>query len=569
MSSPTATIEPARPSDWLGRSLHCLCRNRYRYKSCGDNALAPVASADSFPLLLEAQDFAWISRFILGTARAHGNLLLKRIRFAAQTAVKSFDLLRAYERLFSGVLPDFVASSDRDEAFAYRRIAGPNALEIRRVVDLDALLAKIPLCSARLDRATGRPVDLAGAVRESRLFVVDFTRIQAALRPSARPPRTRDSRWRRKYLPAPIAVFLEDPESQRRVQLLPLAIQIDQPQPNGEPNPIYYCDDGTEWKLAKLYFEVADHNSHFGCGHLYRSHFAMEPFCLATSRALDFEHPIHLLLRPHTRYTLATNRAAYRNFVDRKQIYFDFYAGTLDESRQILIESYWEKTFAELELEAELRSRGVWGHLVDYPYRDDGVLWREAIRGFVGDYVRVFYSGDAAVVDDFQLQAWAEELMDPYRAAVRGLLSDNRLDTVAKLIDLLAQVLFIAGPGHASQHFTEMHYYRYSAAFPAAAYAPPSWKAGRANAARFRNTLPPIQPASWQFTYSTFGDFRFDRFGDYSDYPLGRVREAQSAIRGLHAALRRVQEQIERRLATRLLRYDFLLPSLVPNSINI
>jgi arachidonate 15-lipoxygenase len=568
MAIPAAVIEPWRLSDHLDRALHSLSKDKYRYKRPQKNALSPVCVADSFSYLLEKQDFTWISRFLPGYLRANGNLLVKRLLFSAQRVGFSFDLMRAYDQLFYGCIPEFVKRYDTDDAFAYRRIAGPNALEIRRVDDLHRLLMKIPIRSEALAAALGRPIDLRKAVELGRLFEVDFVRIQRALRPSACPRRTRDSRWRQKYLPAPIAVFLEAP-GRGTTELVPLAIQIDQPQPPGEHNPVYYPDGGAAWKIAKLYFEVADQNSHFGCGHVYRTHFVMEPFCLATARQLAFEHPIHLLLRPHTRYTLATNSAAYKDFVDRKEIYFDFYAGTLEESRQILIESYKEKTFLALDLEAELTSRGVSSHLDHYPYRDDARLWRAPIRDFVNAYVRAFYACDASVRQDAELQAWAAELMDRDFGAVCGLVPDDCLDTIDKLVDLLAQVLFIAGPGHASQHFSEMYYYRYQPAFAAAAYAPPVWDAGRANEARFRNTLPPIDPGGLQFAYSDFGDFRYDRFGDYSQYPLDRVRQAVGPIRRLQASLERVELTIEERLAERMLRYDFLLPSRVPNSINI
>src|SRR5262249_28459017 len=161
-------------------------------------------------------------------------------------------------------------------------------------------------------------------------------------------------------------VFLEDPGTARGTDLRPLAIQIDQPQPNPiEYNPVYYSDDRPAWDLAKLYFEVADENTHFACGHVYRTHFVMEPFCLATSRQLASDHPINLPLRPYTRYTLATNKSAAKFFVNPKKTYFKFYAGTLEESRTMFIQSH-EKTFLELGLDADLRARDVSAYLDDY-----------------------------------------------------------------------------------------------------------------------------------------------------------------------------------------------------------
>jgi arachidonate 15-lipoxygenase len=377
--------------------------------------------------------------------------------------------------------------------------------------------------------------------------------------------RTRDSRWRQKYLPAPIGVFLEDPEPWPHLRSL--AIRIDQPQKHREHNPVYHVGDGAGWKLAKFYFEVADQNAHFTCGHVHRTHFVMEPFCLATARHLSFAHPVHLLLQPHTRYTLATNSAAYRHFCARRAIYFECYAGTLEDCRRMFTES--RAPFKGLDLLADLRAREVLNTPHDYPYRDDALLWRDPIEQFVRTYVGAFYTRDAQVQKDRELQAWATELMAKEGGNLEGLVAEDRLDTVGKLVGLLAQVLFIAGPGHAAQHFSEMYYYRYAPAFPSAAYAPPPWRDERVTEARFLNTVPPIGPASLQFTFSQFGDFRFDRFGDYTAYPLARVRGAAEPIRALRSDLDEVERMITRRLSPRLIRYDFLLPSRVPNSINI
>jgi hypothetical protein len=81
--------------------------------------------------------------------------------------------------------------------------------------------------------------------------------------------------------------------------------------------------------------------------------------------------------------------------------------------------------------------------------------------------------------------------------------------------------------------------------------------------------LPQIRQAARQFTYSTFGNFQYDTFGNYERYPLGGMREAQEPIRKLREALEVVESEIRDRQSKRPLSYDFLLPSRVPNSINI
>lgn len=556
-------------------------QQRYQYLPREENLLAPIAMARSWPWLREQYGPSWVLPFLPRYLGAWGHRALVLLRFAAQRATFRFDQMRAYRQAFPGAIPDFVRDAERDDAFAWWRVAGPNALGLTQERNLEGLRLRIPFdtarSEARLRARLGRTVSLETEAREGRLFAVDFRVLQSALQPATsnasprRPEPTRDSRWREKYLPAPIGVFLEAPGFYDDVDLVPLAIQIDQPQPQParEPNPVYTPDMGWAWRIAKVYFQAADTSFHAACGHVLRTHFLLEPFCLATPRQLSPDHPVSVLLRPHTRFTLTANQAAYRSFVDRKLTYFQFYSGTLPDTRQIAIQSHLEKGFRDLELETELASRGVDAGPARYPYRDDARLWLGPIREFVTSYLAAFYPSDASVREDPELQAWFAELVDGERGAVRKLVPGDRLDAVAKLVDVLAQVLFVAGPGHAAQHFTSSHFYRYAPAFAGAAYAPPPWHEALAHEARHANTLPPIGVASKQVTYNTFTNFRYDSFGSYGRHPLGRLPEAREPIRRLRAALAEVERAIQERGRERPFPYDFLLPSRVPNSINI
>ena len=49
--------------------------------------------------------------------------------------------------------------------------------------------------------------------------------------------------------------------------------------------------------------------------------------------------------------------------------------------------------------------------LPDYPYRDDALLIWGAISQWVEDYVNHYYSSDAAVQGDTELQNWVAELV--------------------------------------------------------------------------------------------------------------------------------------------------------------
>jgi arachidonate 15-lipoxygenase len=549
-------------------------RARYVYKKKSENQLWPVAVGGSWPWLKEYFSFHWLKKMIFSASLAWIRRTFLMAGFLLERLLFRFDKMRAYERAFPDASPAFGGMVGRDDAFGYWRIAGANALSLRQEKDLVSLRRRIPFDRGRVEKLlaerSGHPVSLETEATAGRLFAVDFGLVQRSLRPA----RNRDSRWREKYLPAPIGVFLEARGYYPGADLVPLAIQIDQVDPSDpadtkKRNPVYYPDDGQAWDIAKLYFEVGDVAYHVGCGHVFRTHFAMTPFCLSTPRQLSDEHPVFMLLRPHTRFTLEANNAAYKYFTDRRKAYFQFYAGTLEEQRQVTIESYKKDSFREFELGREIAGRNVDVQPECYPFRDDAELWIDPIHNFVKAFIEEFYRDCRDVQRDWELQAWATELGCEKGGAVRELVPGGKLNTREQLIALLAQVLFIAGPGHAAQHFSSNYYYRYPPGFPGAAYAPPVWDRRRANRARFQNMLPPIGTASKQVVYNTFGNLQYDEFGHYERYPLGRLPKAKGPIAALQAELRVVEEQIQKRQQERLLPYEFLLPSRVPNSTNI
>jgi len=551
---------------------------RYQYLIRAENQIAPIAMAKSWPWLAEQYGPSWILPFLPNFLFAQARNLTQRLRCGLQRATFRFDKLDAYNQLFSGPLPSFArgweesTDDEHDAAFAWWRIAGANPLLLRREDDVRSLCRRIPLAveriEARLSQRLGRPVSLDEEARCGRLFAADFRLILSALQ-WEQPEAKRDSRWREKYLAAPIGVFLEAPSFYPASALVPLAIQIDHAQPAPEHNPVYYPDDGWGWRVAKAYLETSDVTWQAAFGHVYRTHLVMEPFCMATPRQLSPRHPVRVLLQPHTRFTLTANQAAYKYIIERSELYNEIYAATLEQLREVAIQGYLETGFLDLQLEADLALRGVQDSLALYPYRDDLRLWLEPIRDFVQAYVEACYADDAAVQADGELRSWKEELTDPVRGAVRKLVPDERLDTRQKLVDLLAQLLFTAGPGHASQHYSANYYYRYAPAFPAGTYAPPPLANDAIDFARWLPMLPPIDAASDQFRDNTYTNYKYDRFGSYRRFPLGSVPQARAPIERLQAALTGIERTIEERQQGRLFPYEFVLPSRVPNSVNI
>jgi arachidonate 15-lipoxygenase len=586
-------------------------REQYKYRTERDNQLHPICISKEWPAS-ENYKRDWIVPLLPRIVPAWINFGAKSLQFELEKAAFRFDKSHAYDEILypwdRPVFSQKMSRDTRDAFFGYCRVGGANPLLLRCERNLEELQKKIPIDTDKIEerlRRRCKGISLAEQAADCRLFSVDFKVNQSSIRNErTRDSRERDtyvtrhghrdggehedertgnrhdrdSRWREKYLPAPIGVFLDAPGFYREGSLVPLAIQIDQTQPAHEPNPVYYPDNGWGWRIAQLYFEAADVSFNSACGHVLRTHLTMEPFCMATARQLSGDHRVRVLLEPHTRYTLVANKGAYESFVDRSKTYYKFYSGTLDEQRQIAIESFRASEFYQLALEADLQDRGVRHSPSEYPYRNDALRWRDVIRDFVAEYIRNCYSDDAAVRRDRQLQSWFAELRSENGGRLKGLVPpengrESGLDTVPKLIDLLAQVLFIAGPQHASQHYTSTYYYRYAPVFPGAAYNPPLWRGELAHEARFLNTLPPIGTANLQFTYNTFLEYRYGKFGHYQGYQLAGLREAAAPIAHLRAALAKLEIEIgdreQERRRNGQFPYDFLLPSRVPNSINL
>ncbi|MDI1435350.1 lipoxygenase family protein [Polyangium sorediatum] len=516
--------------------------------------LYPVPTAKRFPLR-EWYSPGWVLKLL-------PVLLPSLTRRALQTglgrAAEALGLLRDADRfrlLSLGVpRPRWVDAADAlDDAFARQRLDGPCPVLIERVQDPAHLTA---LFSS--DAAFAQP--LAPEVEAGRLFAVDLSLLRRALHPR----RPRDSRWRDRYMAAPRVLFQMRPEKGALCDLHPIGIQLDGPDAPA-PNPLYRPGDGAAWEMAKLYAQAAEMNVHIFGSHLGQVHTIIEAFAMATPRSLAAEHPVHVLLEPHLRWTLQVNADGNDLLRDTSSHFGTIYGGTLAEMRAVLVEARTSRTFYDLELERDLTRRGVAASPLDYPYRDDARLHVAAIRRFVTSYVELFYRGDADVADDHELQAWFAELLAPEGGDLGRVTEDGRLCTREALVEVLTQALFTAGPKHSALHYAQPDFYSLIEGFPAAIYRPPPRDGAPLS---FESLFPPLTPAATQVHYSAIAVHRASRFGDYRSSRLGRSLPARAAIQRFQRDLSAIEVEIEERNRRRPRPYRYLLPSLVPGSVH-
>ena len=209
---------------------------------------------------------------------------------------------------------------------------------------------------------------------------------------------------------------------------------------------------------------------------MLRTHLVMETIAVAMHRQLSDAHPLHQLLAPHCRFTMAINHAARTKMLAP--------GGPIDETMSVgaegalrLCAKAWQSwSFRQYDLRRDLISRGVDDPklLPGYHYRDDALKVWDATADFVGAVILTFDRSDADVLGDFELQSWARELADPAIGNFRDFADDNGgVNSVDSLIHIVTTIIFIATAEHSSTNNGQYDMYAFVPNVPGAMFAEP------------------------------------------------------------------------------------------------
>jgi arachidonate 15-lipoxygenase len=465
--------------------------------------------------------------------------------------------LEDYNQLFQLIsLPAVSQNFQEDAVFAAMRVAGPNPLIIERMKALDP---RLPITEEQYQAVMGPQDSLEKAVADGRLYLADYSVFDEALNgsfPAAQ-----------KFYYAPLALFAVPPGGQ---SLVPVAIQC-APQP-GPYNPIFLPRDGERWLIAKTTVQIADANFNEAVSHLGRTHLFIEPFIIATHNQLSPTHPLFILLTPHFEGTLAINEAAQRRLISPFSLVDSNLSGTIDQSRVFAVKAAqsYQLNVNTSTLPQLLARRGVddTSSLPDYPYRDDALLIWDAISQWVKDYVNHYYSSDAAVQGDTELQNWVAELVAHDGGRLNNVGEANRINTRSHLVELVTLICFTASAQHAAVNYPQREIMTYTPAMPLAGYSPLPVPSGASSEGDFLKFLPPLDRAKSQLDILfLLGSVYYTRLGDYGDdYFTDPV--IQNHLAKFQQELIKIEAEINERNKTRT-PYEFLLPSKIPQSINI
>ncbi len=391
---------------------------------------------------------------------------------------------------------------------------------------------------------------------------------RSRLPPVARRPRRSDYPDGPKFAYRPAAWFGVARGSQR---LAPIAILLD------ESGTLQYAPPAGQmswaWNAAKTVVASADDNHHEIISHLARTHLFVEPFIVATHLTLPAHHPVSLLLRPHFEGTIFINWSAVHFLVSKGGGVDQIQAGTIASSIKVAAESLTRTPFDEAVVPRGFAARGFGGVVsFDYPYRADALALWDAIRDWVASYIAVFYPGDGTVHNDAALQRWSGLV----RAQDGGRVATfPELRSVETLVDALAAIMYAASVMHAAGNFPQASITAYTPLAPGAGYAPVEQALAVADEAQWLDLLPPLDMAALQLrlTY-TLGSVHYTQLGRYDlpwFLPTEHNVEIQERLGSFHHKLGTIEAAINSRNA-RLpfaFQYPYLLPSQVPQSINI
>jgi arachidonate 15-lipoxygenase len=491
-----------------------------------------------------------------------------------------------------GWMPPAGKPCEQDWFFGQLQIAGFNTTNLRGVLarpqaggddamQLDALLAKMPVSDAMLQAVSGDPrLTLREAAEQRRLYAVDYALLDGA---QADP-----LHGQQRYLAAPIALFYWNPKPPAGFPpspegaLQPIAIQLAQ-QHDAERAPIFTPGDvaaandpqGLKWRVAKYVVNVCCAIQHESIAHLGDCHLIIEPMVVAAHRQLAQQHPLLKLLAPHFRFTININDSAIHSLIVPGGVVATNVGPRIADTLRLVSETHAAWRWDAAHPAHIFERRGV-DALPSFPFRDDTRLLWAALHRFVAAYLRQYYRGDQDVLDDRELQAFVAELTDPACCGFQGLggLENGKLTRLDYLIEMVAQIIYTAGPQHAAVNYAQYPLMSYMPAVAGTIYAPmPTRSTQLASEQDCLRWFPPLDVGLYTMSFEyLLSGVQFDKFGHYEDNPRQPYFDdpaVASLVADLQDELALAEIEIRRRNRERPLPYPFQLPSQVPNSISI
>ncbi|XP_029436818.1 hydroperoxide isomerase ALOXE3 isoform X2 [Rhinatrema bivittatum] len=295
------------------------------------------------------------------------------------------------------------------------------------------------------------------------------------------------------------------------------------------------------------------------------------PMCLLYSTPQGELIPIAIqLLIPHMQYTLQINVQARAWLLKAGGILDQVLAAGGPGLPLLLKRGLATLTYASLCLPEDIRARGL-ESLPNFYYRDDGLKIWNALGSFVSSVVNFYYESDCSVQQDTELQSWVAEI---FQEGLLGRASSgfpSALHTCTDLKTFLTMVIFTCSAQHAAVNSGQFDFLSWQPNGPASMRNPPPSSKGTVTLRSILETLPEVNStfsiilALWMLGREP-GEM--SPLGTYPDQHFTE-EEPQRCISAFQKRLAEISCKIDRRNSSLELKYNYLNPRNIENSISI
>nr|DAZ89670.1 TPA_exp: arachidonate 15-lipoxygenase [Cryptoprocta ferox] len=466
-----------------------------------------------------------------------------------------WDDLEDFNRIFwcgQSKLAEQVHDSWKEDAlFGYQFLNGANPMLLRRSRRLpDRLLFPPGMEELQAELET----ELQGGT----LFEADFSLLEGI--------KANVIMCTQQHLAAPLVMLKLQPDG----KLLPMVIQLQLPRV-GCPPPLLFLptDPPMTWLLAKCWVRSSDFQIHELQSHLLRGHLMAEVITVATMRCLPSIHPIFKLIIPHLRYTLEINIRARTGLVSDMGVFDQVVSTGGGGHVQLLQRAVAFLTYSSLCPPDDLAERGLLGVQSSY-YAQDALRFWDIITRYVQGIACLHYQTDEAVRNDTELQAWCREITQVGLLGAQDRGFPDSLQSQDQMCHFVSMCIFTCTGQHSSTHLGQLDWYSWVPNAPCTMRLPPP-STKDVTLETVMATLPNFHQASLQMSITwqlgrrqpimvAVGQHQEEYFtGAGPKEVLKKFREELAAL----------EKDIEARNVKLDMPYEYLLPSLVENSVAI
>ncbi|XP_078389981.1 polyunsaturated fatty acid 5-lipoxygenase-like [Cetorhinus maximus] len=372
------------------------------------------------------------------------------------------------------------------------------------------------------------------------------------------------------YIAAPICLL----HLNKMDHIVPIAIQLKQTP--GEDNPIFLPSDSHfAWLLAKVWVRSSDFQHSELVSHLLKTHLIAESFSMATVRQLPSVHPIYKLLAPHMKYTIHINTVARSSLIGKNGYINQMFGVKEDDDHFLSSKAFQTLSYRSLCLPETMKDREV-TDLKGYYYKDDALSIWSAIHDFVTKIVMYHYKNDKEVEDDFEVQAWIKELTQVGFEGIGDIEKSGfptSFSTRMELCKFLTMIIFVCSAQHAALNNGQYDWGAWVPNSPCSMRKPPPTTKRAATMEYIMKSMPDVEqsclqmailwvlnhtPRVWEM--STLGDYREEYFTE--DNVKKIIKEFQDELKKIDCLIQERNESL-------VLKYEYLRPENIENSITV